>query len=432
MPAKTLLIGAISGLGANTGPMSWVQHTAQSLESYFDQYILRDGTKWGREWSALANLADVKSSAAMAGDENLWAIAEIMTCFGFLRLTDLFDAIPYSDALLLREGVSFNTYDPQSEIYPDLIDRLEAAAASIDPLASVDFSEYDPVYNGDMVGWRRFANSLRLRLAMRMVNVDPVAARSAFEAAWSSEVFTGTADQAELPRWPGTQIRADPTTFSLRTSESLIDRLKAFNDPRLPMYADTTGDGSYRGLRNGLRPGEYDPPRLRPDFSPIDAYFLFSSPYVLMSYAEVMFLGAEAEALGWDAGGTGAEQLYRDGITAAMERLGVGSTEIAAYLAQPEVGYTTGLYRGLDAIHVQKWIALYYEGLEAFADIRRIGWDFTTDPGTTGSDLVPAEGSSLPPGQFPARLPYPEEEALVNPENYPGDAQITDPVWWMN
>jgi hypothetical protein len=108
----------------------------------------------------------------------------------------------------------------------------------------------------------------------------------------------------------------------------------------------------------------------------------------------------------------------------------VAPGDITTYLALPAVDYTTGTYRGLDAIRVQKWIALFLSGPEAYSDLRRYGWDWTTVVGTTGTDLVPAENSDIGP-VFPSRLPYPTDEVLLNPENYPGDRELTDPVWWM-
>ena len=79
---------------------------------------------------------------------------------------------------------------------------------------------------------------------------------------------------------------------------------------------------------------------------------------------------------------------------------------------------------------MQKWIALFLAGPEAFSDIRRADWDWTTDAGTTGADLAPAVGSVLAAGEFPARMPYPPNEGLFNPDNFPGTADITDAVWW--
>ena len=99
-----------------------------------------------------------------------------------------------------------------------------------------------------------------------------------------------------------------------------------------------------------------------------------------------------------------------------MQQHGVAQPAIDAYLAQPAVAYT-----GVEDIWLQKWISLYLAGTEAFAEMRRVGW----------MDLEPAENSSLPAGEFPARLYYPPEEGLYNPANYPGDLALTAPVWWM-
>ncbi len=456
VPVNNLLLGGIWDVAQNQGARgvfgqwtmlyhgeNWSQHLAQPVYNDEDRYTPRAGIPdliWDEMYFALTDLAEAKALAEEAGDDNVWAVAEIMTVYGFMVLTDYFDAIPYSEALKLNEGISYPAYDAQSDIYPDLIARLSAAAARIDPSATIDFGAFDPVYQGDVVGWRRFANSLRLRLAMRMVNVNASAARAAFEAAWASARFTSVADQADVD-WGATDPFANPCYEAIvfggrpgdfRMSRSLIDRLVAFNDPRTPIYAEpAASDAQYRGLRNGLLPGETTPTTTSNDYSRIGTYFLTpTTPSNLLSYAEVLFLGAEAAERGWNVGGASAATLYQGGITAAMEELGIGAAAIATYLGQASVGYTTGTYRRLDAIHVQKWIALFLSGPEAFSDLRRIGWDFTTDAGTTGTDLVPAENSAIGQ-QFPSRLPYPEDEVLLNPQNYPGDRLVTDHVWWM-
>jgi hypothetical protein len=455
VPVNNLLLGGIRDVIQNGGERgafgkwmmlyhsgNWAQHVAQPVYNDEDQYTPRAGIPdliWDEMYFALTDLAEVKRMSD-ATDDNIWAIAEIMTVYGFMILTDQFDAIPYTEALRLSEGISAPAYDDQSAIYPDLIARLAAAAARIDNAAIITFADYDPVYQGDMDGWEMFANSLRLRLAMRMVNSSPAAAQAAFEAAWASTIFAANADEATMD-WQPDYPAANPTyegiiyagrTGDFRMSESLIDRMAAFNDPRLPIYADPAeSDGQYRGLRNGLVPGDYVPAAAASDFSWIGAYFLdASTPSPLMSYSEVLFLGAEAAELGWNTGGQTATALYDAGITASMAALGVSGADIATYLAQASVDYATGTYAGLDAIHVQKWIALFQSGPEAYSDLRRIGFDWTTDAATTGTDLIPAENSVIGP-VFPGRLPYPEDEGLFNPDNFPGVQPITASVWWM-
>lgn len=432
---------------------NWTQHLAQPVYNNEDYYVPRAGIPenvWDETYTALQDLKDAKRLADEAGDDNAWAAAEVMTVVGFMLLTDYFGDIPYTEALRLDEGITAPSYDAQSAIYPDLISRLAAAAAMFDAGSIVTWGDYDPVYEGDVDGWEMFANSLRLRLAMRMVNASSAAAQTAFEAAWASTIFTSVADEADID-WVGTYPSANPIYRALvyggragdfRMSESLITRLSAFNDPRLDIYATPAAAGGVqRGLRNGNLPSEVDPATCGKaasetcttnDYSTIGAYFLdAAAPSTLLSYAEVLFLGAEAAELGWNVGGATAAQLYDDAITASMEQVGVASGDITTYLGQASVGLTTGTYQGLDAIRVQKWIALYLSGLEAFADLRRYGWDWTTDAGTTGTDLVPADNSVLPAGEFPARLPSSEREELFN-ENAPAPSVITDKVWWAN
>jgi hypothetical protein len=130
-----------------------------------------------------------------------------------------------------------------------------------------------------------------------------------------------------------------------------------------------------------------------------------------MSLAEVLFLGAEAAERGWIT--ADAATLYRQAITASMEEYGIEQGAITTYLARPNVQYA-----GLNSIHLQKWIALFLAGPEAFNEFRRTGVP----------DLQLAANATLP--DFPQRLLYPPEEALYNSQNFPASVTLTTPVWW--
>lgn len=447
VPLGNVLLGGIWDVAAN-GPArgffgqwtmmycgeNWAQHVAQPIYNDEDRYTPRTGIPtaiWDEMYAgALQDLLWVKEQAEEAGDDNMWAVAEIMSVLGFQLLTDYFGDIPYSEALALDQDNVFPAYDLQSEIYPDLIERLQAAASRINTAESVSFAAYDPMYHGDMEGWKKFANSLRLRLALRMANVSASAARQAFVSAWSAGVMSDVGDAADI-EWSSAQPAQNPLyegitlagrTGDFRLSSSLVDRLAALNDPRLPIYADpAVTDGAYRGLRNGSTPAEYEFDGRTggaSDFSTIGSYFLQpTTPSTFMSYADVLFAGAEAAARGWIGGSPSA--LYSQAVAASMEVLGIAQTDIDAYLAQPAVAYG-----GMEDIWLQHWISLYLAGPEAFAEMRRVGW----------MDLQPADHSVLPDGAFPARLYYPPEENLYNHENYlaaGGDIPITTPLWWM-
>ena len=448
VPVENLLLRGIWDVAAPSNGMgafgqwaqmyhgeNWAQHLGQPIYNDEDQYTPRPGVDesiWNGMYFALLDLNEAKALADADGNDNIWAIAEIMTVYGFMILTDYFGDVPYTDALslLADDPVAFPSYTAQSTIYPDMIARLVTAAGRINTSAVVTFGDFDPVYQGDMDGWTSFANSLRLRLAMRMSNSSAAAAQAAFSAAWAAQRFSSVAEHADVD-WQAVAPAANPIYEAVvfagrlgdfRLSESLVNRLAAFNDPRLDIYAEPAAtDGQFRGLRNGRLPGQYVPPLGSNDFSTIGSLFLEpTNPSVLLSYSEQLFLGAEAAQLGWIA--DAAATLYADGITASMEEFGIDAGDITTYLAQSEVNYTTGTYTLLDAIHVQKWMALFFAGPEAFSEMRRVGW----------MDLVPADNSVLAAGMFPARMLYPAPEALVNPTNFPGVVDITVPVWWAN
>ncbi|HEX6909228.1 MAG TPA: SusD/RagB family nutrient-binding outer membrane lipoprotein [Longimicrobium sp.] len=407
----------------------WAQHIAQAGYNDEDRYTPRTGIPtaiWDNFYAgSLADLQRVKEIATEEEDNNLWAVAEIMSVYNFLLLTDLFGDVPYTEALSLGEGVQNPKYDTQASIYQDLIVRLRAAVTRIDAGADVDFEDGDLIYEGDMDGWARFANSLQLRVAIRMAGTSLNAAGAqAFAQAWGTgRLITSVSQQADLD-WTGEQPSQNPIYEQIilggrpgdfRVSKTLVDSLTQLGDPRLEVYANPTlTDDTYRGLPNGLTPAQVGGTHNTSGaYSTIGDYFLQpDAPSVLMSAAEVYLLAAEAAARGWIA--ADPAQLYRQGITASFEQYGLAA-EAPAYLAQASVAYN-----GLQSIWLQKWIALYMAGTEAFTEVRRTGTP----------NLTPSANALL--ATIPARLPYPTEEGLYNPDNYPTGVEIDTPVWFMN
>lgn len=407
----------------------WAQHVAQAQYNDEDHYIPREGVPtavWDVAYAtALADLARAKEMAEEADDDNLWAVSEVMSVYVFLMLTDLFGDIPYTEALSLGENIQNPKYDTQATIYPDLANRLKAAVARINTSDNVDFENGDLIYEGDMAMWVRFANSLRMRVAMRMADTDQAAAaRTAFAEAWAANHISSNDQIADLD-WRAEQPNQNPIyeqiilggrTGDFRVSATLVDTMKSLNDPRLPIYADPAQtDNVIRGLPNGLTPDETQVNGKQAgssDYSWIGEHFLEpDAPSVLMSYAETLFLAAEAAQRGWIAGD--AASLYRQAIAASMQQYGVAQSAIDAYLAQSRVQY-----RGLESIWLQKWLALYMAGPEAYNEYRR----------TRTPNLQLSAHAEL--DAIPARFPYPDEEALYNPTNF-RVLELTDPMWWM-
>jgi hypothetical protein len=352
------------------------------------------------------------------------AVGTILKMWIMQAVTDLWGDAGYSQALLGRDSPPEMTvvYDTQEDIYNGILSELSGAVAMISP-SGPKITNGDLLYGGDMNAWRLFANSLRLRAAMRLSEVAPTLAAAEVASAISAGVFTSSTDKAVL-HFVDNGVDVHPIFGYERNrddhsiSATLVDTLKALADPRLPVYARPNQAGEYVGTLNG---DMSDPPLTQ--VSRIGTYFSSAAtPAVIMSYAEVLFLRAEAAERGWVAGNAG--QLYAQAITAAMTDLGVSGTNITAYLAQPRVQYAGG-QAGLKQIWLQKWISLFGNGPEAYAEWRR-----------TGIPELQAGPDAINDGHIPVRLPYPDREKSLNREAVEaaiarqGGATINTPVWW--
>lgn len=402
----------------------WAQHYAEFLYTSEDVYEVSDGAlsgHWGGFYAGpLQDLQEVIDKGEEEGRPQVAAVGRVMQSWTFQVVTDLWGDVGYSDALRGREEGASSTpeLDPQQQVYDGMLQTLAGAQATLAAGGSV-LPNADLIYGGDAAQWQRFANSLRLRMAMRLSQVDPAKARAEFADALADGVFQGNGDNAVLHYFDD-EVNVHPLYAYQRSrddhgiSATMVDTLASLSDPRLAIYADVSGRGEYAGMPNGVLA---DPPidsisRIGTRFTRADA------EAVLMEYAEVLFLQAEAVERGWIAGDAAA--LYRQAIEASMQRLGVAQAEIDAYLAQPEVAYA-----GLPSIGLQKWIALYGNGPEAYAEWRR-----------TGYPVLVAGPDALNGGAIPVRLPYPESEARRNGENLDeaiarqGGDGLSDPVWW--
>lgn len=406
----------------------WVQHLAEHRFSDEDRYIISDG-KVSAHWTGfysgpLQDFQEAITLAEAASRPEAAAMGRIMKAWTFHVMTDLWGDIGYTEALQGRDpdGTNQPAFDQQQAVYAALLAELEDAEADLDA-GGVGLDDADLLYGGDTERWSRFANSLRLRLAMRLSEVDEPLARQEFTDALAAGVMTGNADNAVLEYIEGGTNAHPIYQYELNRddhsmSKTLVDTLLSFADPRLPIYAEPTAAGTYVGTVNAY---ETQPPltaisHIGTFFSKADA-----SAYV-MTYAEVLFLQAEAAERGWITGDAAA--LYEAAITASMAMVGVSAGDIAAYLAQPRVQYAGGA-AGLTQIALQKWIALFSNGVEAYAEYRR-----------TGQPVLLPGPNAENDGLIPVRLPYPSREASLNADNLEaakarqGGADLNDPVWW--
>jgi hypothetical protein len=337
----------------------------------------------------------------------------VMRAWDYEIMTNMWGDIPFSQANLGDSGVIAPKYDSQKVIYDSLLKNVTDANTMMNASAGGTFGAQDPIYAGDVAKWKKFANSLRARLGMDLSKADPARAKTEVAAAIAAGGFTSNADNAQL-KWPGDGVNDNPwysnqkegkgTRDDARFSATFIDTLNSLKDPRLPIYArPTQATGTFVGMPNGLEAGAAGAYGTRASRLGTKV-FAKDQPSYIMTYAEFSFIKAEAAERGWISGS--AAQFYQDGIRASMQQWGVADADIATYLAQPSVVYKGGT-AGLAQIGVQKWIAFFTQGFEAWMEWRRTGYP----------NLTPAQNARTAGGVIPRRMIYPQTEQSFNQGN---------------
>lgn len=396
---------------------------------YIDEarYNFRPGTvenNWYYGYILLNNINEIKKKATKDGADNLLGAAKVLEAIIVQSMTDRWRDIPYSDAIKMGSGSLLPKYDTQEEIYPALLNLLsEANGLLATPSATDQLGEGDILFGGDVAKWQKLANSLRLRLAMRISGVAPTVAKPVVESILSNPganpVMASNDDNAAFS-WPGTSPYEEPWYVDSKSrddhsvSDILVNALAALNDPRLPVYAvPAQSDGQFRGFTVGAtaQPNIATVSRIGLRFRKDPAGF---SP--ILRYAEVMFNIAEASKKGW-ATGTTAKAAYDKAVTASLKENGIAQTAIDAYLAGN--GAFADTY---NQIYLQEWIALYKQGMEGWSLYRRTGVP-TTHYVAPGS-MFPGHNSP------PFRYPYPANEGTLNGANSKTYSdQVVDNFW---
>ncbi|PXW11065.1 SusD/RagB-like outer membrane lipoprotein [Chryseobacterium sp. CBTAP 102] len=327
---------------------------------------------------------------------NKWATLEIASIFVWENVVDTFGNVPYKEALQ-AETIKSPKYDDAKTIYLDLISRLDAAIAKINK-AKAGYPE-DLVYKGDMNKWLKLANSIKLRLAINLADVDPVTSKSVAESAINSGVIDSN-DSSYSLKFDGntfTNPLFDDLVASGRNdflpSNVIVNPMNAKSDPRRDAYFTPIG-GVYKG-------GVYGALNTFSNFSHVNPSFLAgNAPANLLSYTEVLFLKAEAAARGYNVGGTAAG-LYAAAVTASMTENGISATNATAYLlANP---YNSTNWK--ESIGYEGWVAMWNNPFAAWNFVRRLDNPVLTAP------------SSSYIGGIPYRMPYSDQEYVVNNAN---------------
>ncbi len=449
VPAKFLLMPAIrsvvtNNVGSMLGVTSiWTQYTGEIQYAGSDIYTQAQGT--GINYSSYYTGALMNLDAIIKLNENAnsVSVARILTAYQYHNMTDKWGAIPYSEALKAdaEPAITLPKFDSQKDIYYSLFQELADAQSKID-LTGPKIVEQDLIYKGDMGKWKRFANTLRMRMAMRLSEVEPTKAREEFLAAYTAGGFTSVGDDAVLWYTADPQSRHPAYTNRLTRDDhaigaKIVELLRngdntgldfARHDPRLAIWAEPAkADGGYRGMPAGHAPGHTidlstisrlsERWRGRPD-----------GDAKIMSYAEALFLQAEAAQRGWITGNP--EDLYIAGIKASMEYYGIPEAEAVAYLAaHPEWDLNAPGSSPLRQIAIQRWIATFGIGDEGWFEWRRTGWpELQPGPDNRNNDRIPR------------RYPYSDTQVNQNPENLKnamemqgmtsGHVDINTRVWW--
>lgn len=376
-------------------------------------YFLKDGwvaSSYTESYSTVVPLwQDLKGKTETQFPE-VFALAQILKISAWHKATDMFGPIPYKEA---GKGLITVPYDSQEEVYKamfkELSDAIEVLTKYADNGNSKLLPNADAVYAGDVHKWVVYANSLMLRLAMRVYYADAALSKKyALQAVnHSYGVMKTKDDEAKMERGASLEFKNNLDVLinqynECRMGSSMLAYLGGYQDPRLPKYFNTSTVsqavtvGTY-GKYSGVPTGH--------DVSSNDAFRDSSRPAITsttptywMRASEVYFLLAEAALHGFAVGGT-AESLYEKGIEMSFEENGIASSEVADYMSSglkpsaysfhltnsgvnvdvPAVTEATTAWSGtdeekLEKIMIQKWIALYPNGQEAWTEYRRTGY----------------------------------------------------------
>jgi hypothetical protein len=451
-----------------------IQHTA-STAGYFsgDKYFYNaqySGAYMERHFTDVIRLfseaiSKTKDKPALA---NVNATATLLRAFDLHRMTDLHGDIPYDQAGYGLEGQEnwFPKYQPQKEVYAALVRDVKAARDKFSTSAK-SMGNQDFLYGGDVAKWKKFANALLMRIAMRMSRVDPATARTVFTEAYASGAFTSNADNAHIRFAEGPQginrnglndgyWNTYKYSRDCKVSRTFVNWMVANNDPRLMIVTGGTGNpdnsatwntapGSAKGMPNG-----YTTANITTALTPADAaafnastpgriifsmlnlkYMDWSDPYILQTYAEVELMAAEAAGLGWI--NTNAVDHFRRGVEAAIKNWTAFDAsfartqgEIDAYIAARNFA-AAGTEDRKRLIGEEYWAATFLNDIESWSNWRRTNYPTLTPTNDPNRWEV---------NQIPRRLKYWENEISSNPDNFKaavtrmgGDNFMTK-VWW--
>jgi hypothetical protein len=412
------------------------------------RYFINPGAGiWSGFYSLFTDVEDLYNTSTKLKENNYKAIALVYKSWAYSILTDLYGDVPFSQAIKATEDVFQVPFDKQKDIYIQLLKNLDTANTLFDDTKALTYGG-DLVYNANAVTnskntgiqkWRKFANSLKLRLLLRVLKRDAEVNASQQITAILADpakypVFTSNSDEA-IFRYPGTFPYFNPY-YNARTldwrdgtyfTKFFVNKLNTDNDPRRTVWMTTVsvgGNNVYQGIESGYPiTTEY---AVGKNSSYQDALKTLPQLGVMMPYAEVEFIKAELALKGFTTGKT-PKQHYEAGIMASMAQW--GATMPSGFLQQAGVVYDANatVEKQLEQIMMQKYIAYFFVDYQSWFEKRRTGY-----PVLPRGNGIPVENS------FPNRIPYPTYLQSMNLDNLNaaiasmGGDKATTKVWWEN
>lgn len=449
------------------------KYVASSNILTYDASIWNDAYTAAGEAYTIQNLIKQNKDTAL---NNLNGIALIVQLLNIELVTDTYGDCPYTQALQGASGVAQPVYDAQSAIYPSMLAKLDSVLPTLNPGGTLPAN--DIIYSGNIAAWQKFGYSLMLRMAMRLTKIDAATAQKYAEKAYAGGVFTSNADNAYITfdhannysNGNSSALQVQEDYAEVKWGKTLIDYLKANNDPRLGVIAEISQPGlknaaneslpgdptpaHQNGMPNGYdgnsgatdisnAPGYPGPTGTGNDVNPTGGYsrptsavYLgLNTPGFILTYAETELLLAEAAERGWSVGAS-ASTHYANGVAAALQTYGTlnGTTPIDATTATTYASThpldISSQDNALAQINMQFWVTTgtLFNFAEAWNNWRRSGYPALTPVNYPGN---------FTSGQIPRREIYPSSEAATNPNNYgtavkdlSGGDTWTAHVWW--
>ncbi|WP_069658681.1 SusD/RagB family nutrient-binding outer membrane lipoprotein [Arcticibacter eurypsychrophilus] len=378
----------------------------------------------------LTNFNDIYASGQNLNNPAFMGVARICQVWIYSLLTDTYGDVPYFNAGKAREGVMTPEFDQQQLIYADLFAKLEEANTLLKTASSIPAAS-DPVFGGDQVKWRKFGNSLYLRLLMRVSaksELNTIAKiKEIVDTNPAGYPVMGSNDDSAILRWTGSAPYVSPFStwrpadwYIPKLASFFVDNLNEWSDPRIQKWG-TLYQGEYAGIPSGYASGQ------APDGKSSFPTTLQVEPLLgnIMNYAELQFILAEAGAKGWISSNS-AQRYYETGVNSAITLWGY--TLPAGYLTNKKAKWddTYSTDKKMELILLQKYYALFFTDLQSWFEYRR-----------TGHPILPKGAGLRNGGVMPARLNYPLYVQTINGDNYnavvaaQGPDTFTTNVWWQ-